>query len=132
MWRRCLLRFAIILVAIGLSGCFATMQQVAGSLSNTYVGQNVDLMVTRFGPPATSFKMNSGETAYMWQLSALTDIDTYRGIGTAQTFFCKIDVVASAAGIVTKLTTEDARDGFDESLCAKRLDMERGKDPFKL
>jgi hypothetical protein len=79
--------------------------------------------------------MNSGETAYTWQLSSVTDIDTYRGSGTASTFFCKLNVISSPKGIVTKLTTEDvsgtrgilgdAGVDFYGSLCARRLGIQR-------
>jgi hypothetical protein len=79
--------------------------------------------------------MRSGEMAYSWQLSSETDINTYRGSGTAQTNYCKINVVSSPAGIVTKLTTEDvsgtagvlgvAGVDFYGSLCAKRLGIQR-------
>jgi len=92
-------------------------------------------LVSEFGPPASTFKMNSGETAYTWQLSSVTDIDTYRGSGTASTFFCKLNVISSPKGIVTKLTTEDVSGtrgilgdtgvDFYGSLCARRLGIQR-------
>jgi len=43
----------------------------------------VDALVAEFGPPATTFKMNNGDTSYLWQLGATTNIDTYKGSGTA-------------------------------------------------
>ena len=52
--------------------------------------------------------MNSGETSYVWQLGNQTEINTYRGVGAASTQFCKVNVVATPAGIVTQLHTEDA------------------------
>jgi hypothetical protein len=118
-------QLAIILSAVGLSGCFATGQEVATQLNDRYVGQNVDALVSQFGPPTNSFKMNSGETSYMWQLTSQTDINVYRGAGTAQTYFCKVDVIASPAGVVTKITTEDSSNLYGESLCAKRLGLQR-------
>jgi hypothetical protein len=79
--------------------------------------------------------MNSGETAYVWQLSAVTNIDTDTGGGTAQTNYCKVNVVTSPTGIVTKLTTEDSSGtggliglaGVDirGSICARHLGMRR-------
>jgi hypothetical protein len=47
--------------------------------------------------------------------------------------YCKVSVIASRAGIVTQLNTEDANIyvgltaavGIDGSLCATRLGMER-------
>jgi hypothetical protein len=77
--------------------------------------------------------MNSGQTSYVWQLGNQTDINTYRGSGSASTTYCKVSVIASPAGIVTQLNTEDANIyvgltaavGIDGSLCATRLGMER-------
>jgi hypothetical protein len=77
--------------------------------------------------------MNSGETAYVWQLSAETYVDT--DIGRAKTNYCKVNVISSPAGIVTKLTTEDSSGtggiavlaGVDiyGSICANHLGMRR-------
>ncbi len=122
-------------VLFGLTECAATKQQVSENLENKYLGKNVDTLVSDFGPPESAFRMNSGEGAYVWQLTAETDINTYRGSGTAKTYFCKINVIASPVGIVTKLTTEDVGGtggllglaGVDiyGSLCAKRLGIQR-------
>jgi hypothetical protein len=111
------------LSATALTGCFATTQDVALDLNHNFDGQSVDALVTKFGPPTTSFKMNSGETSYMWQLSSVTDIDVYRGSGTAQTYFCKVNAIASPTGQVTKITTEDSHNLYGESLCAKKLGL---------
>jgi hypothetical protein len=123
------------LAAIALAGCAATKEQVSDNLGSKFLGKNVDTLVSEFGPPASAFRMNSGETAYVWQLSAVTDIDTYRGSGTAQTFFCKVSVISSPTGMVTKLTTEDhsgtggllglAGVDIHGSMCARRLGMPR-------
>jgi hypothetical protein len=77
------------------------------------------------------FKMNSGQSSYVWQLTAVTDINTDRGSGQAQTRFCKVSVIASPAGIVTQLNTEDSNAGGGlagavgafGSICAQRLGM---------
>jgi hypothetical protein len=97
--------------------------------------KNVDALVSEFGPPASTFRMNSGETAYVWQLSAVTKINTNDGIGTAKTNYCKVNVISSPTGIVTKLTTEDESGtggivglaGVDiyGSVCARHLGMRR-------
>src|SRR5262249_7560753 len=118
-----------------VGGCAATKQEVAENLGSRFVDKNVDVLVSEFGPPASTFRMNSGETAYVWQLSAVTLIDTDRGSGAAKTNYCKVNVIASPAGIVTKLTTEDASGtggiaglaGIDiyGSICAKHLGMRR-------
>jgi hypothetical protein len=119
----------IVALCAALGGCAATRQETAARLGQQYIGQNVDALVARFGPPANTFKMNSGETSYVWQLGNQTDINTYRGVGAASTQFCKVNVVATPAGIVTQLRTEDANIytgltaaiGVDGSLCATRL-----------
>src|SRR6476646_11847680 len=104
--RRSVLAAAGLAIAVG--GCAATKQEVVSNLGSRFVGKNVDVLVSEFGPPASTFRMNSGETAYQWQLSSVTQIDTYKGVGAAKTQYCKVTVIASPKGTVTKLTTEDA------------------------
>jgi hypothetical protein len=38
-------------------------------LGEQFIGQNVDVMVAQFGPPASTFKMSSGGASYQWQLA---------------------------------------------------------------
>jgi hypothetical protein len=126
---------SLVLAAIGLAGCAATKQEVSANIGNQFIGKNVDTLVSQFGPPSSAFRMNSGETAYVWQLTAVTDIDTDRGVGTAKTNYCKVNVISSPTGIVTKLTTEDSSGtggiaglaGIDiyGSICARHLGMRR-------
>lgn len=114
-----------------LSGCAASRREVAARLGDQFIGQNVDAMVVKFGPPASMFKMNSGQTSYVWQLSAVTDIATDHGYGTASTRYCKVSVIASPVGVVTQLETEDQNAGSGlagavgafGSMCAQRLGM---------
>ena len=123
------------IVALGaaLAGSAASRQEVATRLGQQYVGQNVDALVVKFGPPASTFKTNSGQTSYVWQLGNQTNINTYRGSGSASTMYCKVSVIASKTGAVSQLNTEDANIyvgltaavGIDGSLCATRLGMER-------
>ncbi len=129
----------IVALAVALCGCAASKQEVAARLGDQYIGKNVDALVSQFGPPATTFRMNSGETAYLWQLAAETDIavssDKYGSSGSAKTYYCKVKVIASSTGIVTKLTTEDSSGtggllglaGVDiyGSVCANHLGMPR-------
>jgi hypothetical protein len=126
---------AVFFAALALGGCLATTQEVASNLNDRFVGKNVDELVVGFGPPASTFRMNSGETAYQWQLSSVTQIDTYKGVGAAKTQYCKVTVIASPKGTVTKLTTEDASGtpgvlgaaGLDirGSVCAQHLGIQR-------
>jgi len=123
----------IVVLCAMLGGCAASKQEVAARLGNQYVGQNVDALVVKFGPPASTFKMNSGDTSYIWQLGNQTNIVTDRGVGTASTQFCKVSVIANPNGIVTQLNTEDANAGGGlyaltgalGSICANRLGIER-------
>jgi hypothetical protein len=126
---------AAVLAAVVLCGCAATQEQVAQNLGSRFIGKNADALVSEFGPPASTFRMNSGETALTWQLSSVTSIagDQYGAV--ARTRYCKVNVIASPAGIVTRLTTEDASGtggvagalGLDVygSVCAQRLGMPR-------
>jgi hypothetical protein len=121
----------IVALSAALMGCAASRQEVAARLGADYVGQNIDALVVKFGPPTSMFKMNSGQTSYQWQLSNVTDVAVDRGYGQASTQYCKVGVIASPAGIVTQLNTEDSNAGNDlyaafgayGSICAHRLGM---------
>jgi hypothetical protein len=130
----------LLTVVLGVSACAATRQEVAANLGSRFLGKNVDTLISEFGPPLSAFRMNSGETAYVWQLSAVTNINTDNGVGTAKTNYCKVNVITSSAGMITKLTTEDATvygnspvenvaalAGADlhGSICARHLGMRR-------
>lgn len=100
-------------------------------LGDQYIGQNIDRLVVQFGPPTSTFKMNSGQSSYVWQLSAVTDIETDRGWGTASTRYCKVSVITSPTGVVQQLNTEDSNAGYGlggavgmyGSICGQRLGM---------
>lgn len=122
----------IVALCAALGGCAASRQEVVARLGEQFIGQNVDALVVKFGPPTSSFKMNSGQNSYVWQLTAVTDMSGDRGYAQAQTRFCKISVIASPAGIVTQLDTEDSNAGAGAvavaigmygSICAQRLGM---------
>jgi hypothetical protein len=115
-------KWGIIAGAALLAGCAASGGEVVDRLNLKYVGKNVDVLVTEWGPPANTFKMNSGETSYMWQLTSQTSVYTYNGSGAAQTNYCKVNVIAEPSGIISKVTTQDT---VGWSLCAQRLGMQR-------
>jgi hypothetical protein len=89
----------------------------------------------QWGPPTSTFKMNSGGSSYVWQLSAVTEIAVDRGYGTAATIGRKVSVITSPTGIVTHLDTEDHNPGGSGSIglasvmgaygsmCGQRLGM---------
>lgn len=131
-----MLRTLIVLAgALALTGCAATKREAAEVLAGRFVGKNADTLIVEFGPPASAFRMNGGGTAYVWQLGNTTEIDVREGSGTASTYYCKVSVIASPAGIVTHLKTEDVSGtggivgalGVDihGSLCARRLGIPR-------
>ena len=128
-----------VLLCIFLGGCYASTQEVRAKLGDDYVGKNVDTLVLQFGPPTSQFKMSTGETSYLWQLSAVTNVDVtrdrYGSSGTANTKFCKLNVIAPPTGIVTKLATEDGSVGRTEaignfdihgSVCAHYMGIRKG------
>jgi hypothetical protein len=114
-----------------VAGCAASREEVVARLGAEYIGQNVDVMVKKFGPPASTFKMNSGETSYQWQLGNQTNMSLYRGSGFGSTLFCKVSVITAPNGTIKDLTTEDANagSGIDQalgtngSICARTLGM---------
>ncbi len=126
-WGLIMRTIASIIFVLILTGCGATRQEVAARLGEQFVGQNVDVLVAQFGPPANSFKMNNGGSSHVWQLSAVTDIDMDRGSGTASTRYCKVSVVTAPDGKILDLKTEDAAvwggllNGGVTSMCARRL-----------
>lgn len=123
--------WAVLALCAALAGCAASRQEVVAQLGHEFIGQNVDALVVQWGPPASTFKMNSGDTAYVWQLGNQTDIVADRGAGFASTRFCKVNVVASPKGIVTQLNTEDSNAGGGligavggyGSICGNRLGL---------
>ena len=88
------------IVALGatLAACAASRQEVVARLGDQYIGKNVDALVVQFGPPTSTFKMNSGQSSYVWQLTAVTDIYGDEGYAQAQSRFCKVRVIASPTG----------------------------------
>jgi hypothetical protein len=92
----------IVALCAALAGCAASREEVATRLGQQYIGQNVDALVVRFGPPTNAFNMNSGGTSYIWQLGNQTNINTDRGSGVASTIYCKVSVTASKTGVITR------------------------------
>jgi hypothetical protein len=122
----------IVALSAALMGCAASRQEVAARLGAEYIGQNVDAMVTQFGPPASSFSMTSGGTSYQWQLAGGTDIMGGNGVGIASQRYCKVNVITDRSGTVVDLKTDDTGSATSygyftvtESLCAKRFGMKK-------
>jgi hypothetical protein len=127
-------KFLISAISLALlAGCAASRQEVVARLGEQFIGQSVDALVTQFGPPENSFRMNNGGASYVWQLAARTDVAIDQGYGSVRTRVCKVSVIADAKGIVTQLNTEDSNAstgvyglmGIGGSICAQRLGMKR-------
>jgi hypothetical protein len=117
---------------IALGGCAASAPEVRARLGQDYVGKNVDTLVLKWGPPTSSFRMNSGQTSYVWQLAAETAVAVNNsGSGMAKTYACRVTVVASPTGMIEQLGTEDYTAGQGilgvmgvyGSMCGERLGM---------
>jgi hypothetical protein len=107
------------------TGCAGTADDARNTLTGKYIGQSVDTFVAQFGPPGSSFKMHSGDTSYIWQLSNVTSIDADKYGGTATTHYCKVSLIADPKGMIKSLSTEDASNLLGESLCSRRLGIQR-------
>jgi hypothetical protein len=122
----------ILALCAALCGCAASRQEVVERLGEHYIGKNVDALVVDFGPPASTFKMNSGDTSYIWQPGNQTNVAADRWSAIAATNYCKVSVIADKAGMVSQLNTEDSNAGggmagavgMYGSICANRLGIQ--------
>jgi hypothetical protein len=117
-------------LSAALVGCAASRQEAAARLGDQFMGQNVDVMVAQFGPPASTFKMSSGGASY--QLAGGTDIVGGNGVGIASQRYCKVNVITDRSSTVVDLKTDDTGSATSygyftvtESLCAKRFGMKK-------
>lgn len=119
---------AILALCALLGGCAASAPEVRARLGEEYLGKNVDALVMKWGPPSSSFRMSSGQTSYVWLLASEAVI--YND-GIAKSRACKVSVIASPAGIVEQLDTQDPKAGAGilsmagayGSMCGQRLGM---------
>ena len=122
----------IVALCAALAGCAASREEVVTRLGEHYIGKSVDALVVDFGPPASTFKMNSGDTSYIWQLGNQTNAVGGNGVAMATTQFCKVSVIANKTGVVSQLNTEDSNAGCGlgavvgmyGSICANRLGIQ--------
>lgn len=121
----------VAVLCFALGGCAASAPEVKARLGQEYVGKNVDALVVQWGPPTTTFKMNSGQTSYVWQLATETTVNLDRGSGLAKNYACRVNVIASQTGVIQQLDTEDynagtgilSMVGATGSMCGERLRM---------
>ena len=136
----------IALLCAVLGGCWTSGQEAAtpARLGDQFIGQNVDLVVARFGKPAGRKKLDNDQMTYVWELAA-ADLPAKQRTDTGQAGlygdghtpgamsddprFCKISVITSPEGIVTQFNAEDSNGtgaptmtlGLVGSVCAQRL-----------
>lgn len=118
----------IMALCVALGGCAASAPEVRARLGEEYLGKNIDMLVMKWGPPASSFRMNDGRSSYVWQLSSETAIYNAR---VAKTYNCRVSVIASPTGAIQQLDTEDPKAGYGilsmvgayGSMCGERLGM---------
>jgi len=124
--------FGVVAMCAVLGACAASAPEVRARLGQEYVGKNVDTLVMKWGPPTSSFRMNSGQSSYVWQLATEMGVSIDKnGNGSARTYACKVSVVTSPAGLIEQLNTEDANAGDGllgvvgayGSMCGERLGM---------
>jgi hypothetical protein len=135
----------IVALCAVLGGCAGSPQGVAVRYGDQFIGKNVDALVAQIGRPTSSKRMDDGQGAYVWQLTAATDLSGERRIhrGSAGLYgdgytpgyisddpgFCKVSVVTSPEGIVIQLNAEDSNGtgaptmtlGLNGSICAQRF-----------
>jgi hypothetical protein len=133
----------IVALCAMLGGCAGAQQEVAVRHGGQFVGQNVESFAAQYGPPNSSKRMDDGQSAYVWQLGAVTAGDRWIDTGSGGLYgdghtpgyisddprFCKVKIIASPEGIVTQLNAEDSNGtgaptmtlGINGSVCAKRL-----------
>jgi len=116
-------KLGIVALCVVLGGCGTTSQEAAQRLGAYYIGKSTDLLVKDFGPPGSTYKLQSGELSMIWQLDAVTSIRGDDSRATARTRYCKVSVIADLRGTVTDLKTEDA-DSIYGSICALRLGIQ--------
>lgn len=122
---------AVVMLCAALGGCAASAPEVKARLGQEYVGKNVDTLVMRWGPPTSTFKMNSGQTSYVWQLATETTLVGDKSSALAKNYACRVNVIASPTGTIEQLDTEDykagagvlAMVGATGSMCGERLGM---------
>ena len=140
------LRAVVLCAALG--GCWTSGQTVASARWDQFVGQNVQVVATRFGQPAGRKRMDNDQMLYVWELPPLDwsgNKKTHSGPGglygdgetpgymSDDPRLCKLSVTSSPEGIVTQVDAEDSNGtaaptmtlGLSGSVCAQRLSATR-------
>ncbi len=96
--RTCALAVPLVLVA-----CFATTGNYEKVLQS-WVGQDINRLLTEWGPPTQEYGMPNGKTMYTWLriggTVVTTNHDANSSTSTVERNWCKTTFVASQAGVL--------------------------------
>jgi outer membrane protein assembly factor BamE (lipoprotein component of BamABCDE complex) len=143
----------LFLLCAALGGCSLSMPSLP-SISSSHeapastarpadqlVGKNIDTLVAQLGQPTRSQPLDNDQTSYVWQIETPggtpppTGNGGLYGDGNSPGYvsegyapFCRINVVATANGVITQANTEESNgtgtpNGYLRSgnVCEKRL-----------
>ena len=143
----------LFLVCAALGGCSLSMPSLP-SMSSSHeapastahpadqlVGKNINTLVAQLGQPTRSQPLDNDQTSYVWQIETpegspppTGDAGLYGDgnspgyVSEGYTPFCRINVVATANGVITQANTEEsngtgAPNGYlrSSNVCEKRL-----------
>jgi hypothetical protein len=109
-----------------LGGCSFSLPKAqeapvsAARPADQLVGRNIDALVAQLGQPKRSQSLDNDQTSYVWQIE-IGDTPPLTGSGglyddgvspgyvsDGYTPVCRINVIASANGVITQATTEES------------------------
>ena len=115
------------LLCVVLGGCSISLPRApeAGVSSarpaSQLVGKKLDTLVAQLGQPTRSQPLDNDQTSYMWQIETPAGPPPPTGggglygdggspgyVSEGYSPFCRINVVASSAGVVTEANTEES------------------------
>jgi hypothetical protein len=135
-----------VVFGLALGGCSLSLPKAqeapvsAARPADQLVGKNIDALVTQLGPPKRSQSLDNDQTSYVWQIETgdtppLTGAAGLYGDGISPGYVsdgyspvCRINVIASANGVITQATTEESNGTGTpngvfrrENICDKQL-----------
>ena len=115
------------LLCVALGGCSLSLPRApeagisAARPADQLVGKKLDTLVAHLGQPTQSQPLDNDQVSYMWQIETPAEAPPPTGTGglygdggspgyVSQGFspFCRINVVASSAGVITQANTEES------------------------
>jgi hypothetical protein len=140
----------VLLLCTMLGGCSLSIPSLSSSNeapvsaarpADQLVGKNIDTLIAQLGQPTRSQPLDNDQTSYIWQIETPGGPPPPRGDGglygdgnapgyvsEGYSPFCRINVVATANGVITQANTEESNgtgtpNGFMRSgnVCEKRL-----------